>query len=71
MIKAGKCLLRQRLAEVRMTQIDLAIKSGRSETTISDHISGRKGMSKETMYLYSYIIGCHMEDLYEWIWDDD
>lgn len=66
--RAGKCLLRYRLAQRKMTQAQLAEKSGKSVQRVSDHVHERAGMSKETMYTYARILGCHMEDLHEWVY---
>lgn len=63
----GKCLLLQRLKEANLSQADLAKRSKRSRQLINDYANDRRQMSPETMYLFSFIIDCSMESLYEWI----
>jgi DNA-binding XRE family transcriptional regulator len=65
MYEVGRCLLRYRLKEAKMSQRDLAIKVGKSETTISDYIANRQKMSYATAYSIAKVLHCHMEDLYE------
>lgn len=68
-VKFGRCLLPERLREARMRQHELADRTSKTETQISDYIYGRKNMSYLTAVEFSKILGCHAEDLYEWIRD--
>ncbi len=69
-VKFGRCLLREVLRNANMKQIDLAERSSKSESQISDYINGRKYMSYRTAIEFSLIIGCHAEDFYEWDYID-
>ncbi|OAJ75129.1 hypothetical protein AYJ08_05795 [Brevibacillus sp. SKDU10] len=63
---AGRCLLKQRLKSVRMTQRDLASRAGMPEQQISDYVNGRIKMSLDNARTLSHILQCSIEDLYEW-----
>lgn len=65
-IELGRCLLREKLRNAHMIQRELAARTSKSETQISDYISGTKGMSYKTAVEFSQILGCHAEELYEW-----
>lgn len=62
----GKCLLKLRLLEAGMKPADLARKTGYSAQAISNYIHDRSKMSADVMLTISRVIGCNMEDLYEW-----
>lgn len=64
--RIGRCLLRQRLMEARLRQIDLSIKIGLSPSYISDLVNNRSIMTLETARNISLVIGCSIEELYEW-----
>ncbi|WP_156290740.1 helix-turn-helix transcriptional regulator [Oceanobacillus salinisoli] len=64
--KVGRCLLRYRLKEAGMTQRELAEKLGVSEPQINKYVNNRQGMSYQVAYNIAIILGCRMEDLYEW-----
>lgn len=64
--RAGKCLLRSRLKQARLTQAKLAERLGLSQQMISHYINGRKVMSLEVAYNIAFILGCDIEDLYTW-----
>lgn len=66
-IKVGKCLLKYQLDKIGMSQQELAnlLKMPRSQ--ISDYVHKRKIMSLKTGKLISIIVGCDINDLYEWI----
>lgn len=65
-VEFGRCLLRERLEERNIQQYELANRSSKSQTQISDYIYGRKYMSYKTAVEFANIIGCHAEDFYEW-----
>lgn len=65
-ITRGRCLLKRRLKEAGMRQVDLAIKTGYSVQAISNYALNRSYMSPEVMYTISKAVYCKMEDLYEW-----
>lgn len=67
MYRIGKCLLKLRLNERRMTQRQLSDITGISEQQLSNYSSGLYYMSVEKAKNISNILGCDIEDLYEWI----
>ena len=64
--RAGKCLLRSRLKQARLTQEKLAKRLDLSQQMISHYVNGRKVMSLEVAYNIAFIIGCDVDDLYTW-----
>lgn len=69
-VQFGRCRLREILVEKRLRQYELAELSSKSQTQISDYISGRKHLSYLTAVEFAHIIGCHAEDFYEWDFSD-
>lgn len=69
---AGRCLLRERLEEVGMTQTELANKLGLTKQQINKYlrVKNRVVMSLQTAVNIACIIGCDVKDLYEWIPDE-
>lgn len=65
--KAGRCLLRVRLREAGLKAADVAERLGMKESQISDYANNRKRMSLETAKNIAVIVGCHIDDLYDWI----
>lgn len=61
----GRCLLKQRLKEIRKTQQWLAETTGLTKAQISDYANNRKVMSLPTAKTIAAAIGCHIDDLYE------
>lgn len=66
-VMVGRCLLAEILHSKRMSQQDLADKSGIHKTEINDYIHKRKGMSLRTARTLAKALNCYMDDLYEWI----
>lgn len=65
--KVGRCLLRYRLHDAKMSQTDLAIKARMSRTRINDYVHNRREMTLGTAKTIAKILRCHIDDLYEWI----
>jgi transcriptional regulator with XRE-family HTH domain len=67
-VKAGKCLLRQRLKEARMTQQELADRLNMSKSQLSQYVNGTRKMSLDTAASIARAIGngCTIDDLYTW-----
>lgn len=65
-IKFGKCLLLELLQKKGMTQSELSIKTGITESQISLYISGKRKMSYLSAVKISCVLKCHAEDLYVW-----
>lgn len=68
--RRGRCLLQDLLNRIDMTQADLARKTKIHPRMISHYASDTKRMHVDAMRAISKAIGCHMEDLYEWIDED-
>jgi plasmid maintenance system antidote protein VapI len=66
-VRAGKCLLRKALRRYGMRQQDLAERLNMSAAQISRYSNGKQGMTLDTAVSIARAIGCHVEDLYEWI----
>lgn len=66
MYEVGRCLLRYRLKEARMSQQELSEKIKMSKTQISDYIHNRRKMSLSTAKTIAEAVGCTIDDLYEW-----
>lgn len=62
----GRCRLREILLDKRVRQYELAERSSKSQTQISDYIYGRKHLSYLTAVEFALILDCHAEDFYEW-----
>lgn len=54
-----------------MSQQQLSEKSSTPKSQISEYINNKHVMSIEKSKNISDVIGCHVEDLYEWIWVAD
>lgn len=56
-----------------MTQQELAIRAGMSKTFINDkiHNRGKHGMWIDSAKKIATVLGCAIDDLYEWIPVDD
>jgi transcriptional regulator with XRE-family HTH domain len=64
--RPGKCLLRLRLKQAKMTQRQLAERVNLSPQMISHYIFNRKVMNLETAKAIADVLNCNIEDLYEW-----
>lgn len=64
--KIGNCLLRRRLREAKMTQAELARRSGINPSLISDYVNNRFIMGLEAARIISEIVDCDITELYEW-----
>ncbi len=64
--KVGRCLLREILYDLDMTQLELAELLGVTEQQINKYVNDRQRMSIEVARNISYVCNCQMEDLYEW-----
>ncbi|OIK13554.1 transcriptional regulator [Bacillus sp. MUM 116] len=63
--RIGKCLLQNLLRRKRMTQQELADRTGKTKQTISRYINNQSIMSYETAINIAAELDCTMEDLYE------
>lgn len=66
----GRCLLLAILEKKRMSQADLSSKTNISRTQISEYISNSRIMSFKNAVIISSVLGCKIEDLYEWKLDE-
>jgi len=65
-IKIGKCLLMDLLIKQRMTQVDLAAKTGIDHRQINSYIHNKRKMNLKNAILIAYFLKCSVSDLYEW-----
>lgn len=63
----GRCLLRKIMRSKGLSQVDIAVKTNRSEAQISAWASGKRKMNLVNAYEISQVLGCHIEDLYEFV----
>lgn len=63
----GKCLLRDRLKDAHMTQLELAERLQVKEQQINKYVNDRQGMSLKVAKNISAVLNCRIEDLYKWI----
>ncbi|ASB66868.1 MULTISPECIES: helix-turn-helix domain-containing protein [Bacillati] len=68
--KPGRCLLRDRLHERGLTQTQLADRSGYDKSHVSKYALGKQEMTLSTAKTFAAIIGCSIDDLYEWVPQD-
>ncbi|MNR93695.1 hypothetical protein D3C72_247540 [compost metagenome] len=66
-VSRGRCLLPDLLAQKGWTQTFYAERSGRSVRMVSHFCNNKRAMLPEDMYVASMLLGCRMEDLYEWL----
>jgi transcriptional regulator with XRE-family HTH domain len=66
LVRVGKCLLQDHLKKFGMTQQELANKLSLSRSQISDYANNRKIMSLKNAKSIAKVIGCTIDDLYEW-----
>jgi transcriptional regulator with XRE-family HTH domain len=65
-ISIGRSRLPELLHRKRMTPADLAVKLGKTEALISQVISGKAKFSIVTAKNAAHILGCKIDDLWEW-----
>ncbi|MFD1776703.1 helix-turn-helix domain-containing protein [Paenibacillus rhizophilus] len=65
--KPGRCLLKQRLREIKRNQQWLSEVTGISESAISDYANNRKVMMLATAATIAKAIGCYIDDLYDFV----
>jgi transcriptional regulator with XRE-family HTH domain len=66
-LQYGRWLLRQRPREAGKTQQDAANALDMARSQVSDYASGRKKMSLPTAVAFARFLGCHPDELYEWV----
>ncbi|MCT1575655.1 helix-turn-helix transcriptional regulator [Oceanobacillus kimchii] len=62
----GRCLLRQRLLEADMTQVELSEILGVKVQQINKYVHTHRHMSLQVAKNISVILNCSIEDLYDW-----
>ena len=67
MYDVGKCLLSDKLLEIRMTQQELAEKLGVSRQQVHYYTSDSRLMTLPIAKNIAAILRCEIGDLYEWI----
>lgn len=60
-----RCHLRKILKRIGMTQTELSELTGKAEAKISDYCNNKSVMSLKTAALIAHIVGCSIDDLYE------
>jgi transcriptional regulator with XRE-family HTH domain len=62
----GRCLLREHLRKNDMTQLELAERMGITVQQINKYVLNRQIMSLKVAKNVASILGCRIDDLYEW-----
>lgn len=65
--KVGRCLLRDLLKQKDMTQLELAERMGVTVQQINKYYLNRQKMSLQVAKTIATILGCNIDDLYEWV----
>lgn len=65
--RPGRCLLVRRLREIGRNQQWLSDATGISKTQISNYATNTRYMSLSSAKTIASAIGCHIDDLYEFI----
>ncbi|WP_339279167.1 helix-turn-helix transcriptional regulator [Paenibacillus sp. FSL W8-1187] len=65
-ISRGRCLLSDLIDKRGWNQSEYARRSGRSQRTISYFCNDERVMKPEDLKTASMLLGCKMDDLYEW-----
>lgn len=65
----GRCRLKPLLQAKGWTQAELARRTGYHPRMISHYANDEKPMPADVMRTISFVLGCKMEDLYEWHWE--
>jgi plasmid maintenance system antidote protein VapI len=71
LFKVGKCQLSDRLKKADLTQTKLAELTSIPKSQISEYVNNKHVMSLESAKIISYVLECHIEDLYNWVTDDE
>lgn len=61
----GRCRLRYLLKRAKMTQAELARRTGYSPQQVSNWVNNREKIPWDAALNISYVLSCHMEELYE------
>lgn len=72
--KVGRCRIQDLLDAKGMTQQELAAKTGMSKQFINDkvrNLRGKHGMWIDSAKKIAAVLDCHIDDLYEWIPDQE
>lgn len=64
-LRKGRCRLPELLGD--MKPVALAKKMKVSESAVSRWINNEREMTYENAVLAARVLGCHAEDLYEWV----
>lgn len=70
MFKVGKCKLSDRLKKADLTQTELAELTNIPKSQISEYVNNKHVMSLESAKIISFVLNCHIEELYYWVTDD-
>lgn len=68
-LRRGRCRLSSLLGDMRPAEF--ARRMGVNESTVSRWIKDQRDMRYENAVLAARILGCHAEDFYEWIEENE
>jgi putative transcriptional regulator len=67
-VELGRCRVKELLKRANMTQLELAEETGLSKKYINDKINNRgpRGMTLSTAKKIAMVLGCTIDELYDW-----
>lgn len=71
MFTVGKCRLQHHLDKTGITQQFIAERLGKKKQQINRYATGERKMPIDIAYNIALIVGCSIEDLYEWVVKDN
>lgn len=71
MERIGRCRLRSILRARKLRQTRFAEMVGMTKQQVNDYVNDRAIMTLETARRVAKALGCQIEDLYDWVEDDE
>lgn len=65
----GRCLLQEILDRKKLSRSYITDRTGMTKQQISSYINNDRTMSFKNAKLIADVVGCHVDDLYEWIYE--
>lgn len=65
-LRIGRCQITKLLKQSKLTQAELADRTGMSESTISHYVSRRRVMSIQSAKIIATVLRVTIDDLYTW-----
>lgn len=69
--RIGRCRLRSLLRARKIRQVRFAEMVGMTKQQINNYVNDRAVMTMEIARRFAKVLDCHIDDLYEWVEDDE